>query len=377
MKHIFFIREISANMGGVETQVYRLARNFYEKGIFQPVLITSNLDAPLSRLFIESGFEVFTVDFKNLIRGSFQLNTLIKKYDVALIQSHMFRESILGRLTHILNLNVPHIFRVHTYIDCSWIPEYKKNLYHLLEKITNRLVNSYICINESARTELVNRSKVNPSKIRLVSNAVDRLTCDVVDDIPRIDTKKIAMIANLIPHKGHDILIKGLSILKQKNILIKARLIGGEKTADVNNSEDTYTNYLVDLAKRNDVFDQIDFFGYTKNVYDALEGYSIVVLPSDSEGTPNSLLEAMSVKKLVIASEVGGIPEFITDKISGFLHKPQSPGDFAGVIESVTILSADELDRIANVGYSIWNENYRTEVIINRFISCYRELGIL
>lgn len=377
MRYIFFIREISSNMGGVETQVYRLAKNFNEKNFFKPVLITTNVEAPLSKLFIENGFEVYLVDFKNLIKGAFELNKIIKKYDVALIQSHMFRESILGRLTHILNPNVHHIFRVHTYIDCSWIPEYKKLLYHVFEKITNPLIDKYICINESARSELIKRSKINSSKIRLVSNAIDKLNSEEKNDFSEANIRNIAMIANLIPHKGHDVLIKGLSILKEKNIIVNVRLIGGERTADVNNSETTYTNYLVELARKNDVLDQIEFYGYTKKVYDALKGYPIVVLPSDSEGTPNSLLEAMSVKKLIVASEVGGIPEFIKNGVTGFLHRPQSAEDFARVIEVVQMKSLEELKNIANTGYMTWKDNYKTETIINKLVNCYHEIGIV
>ena len=48
----------------------------------------------------------------------------------------------------------------------------------------------------------------------------------------------------------------------------------------------------------------------------------VFVLPSYGEGMPMSILEAMSYRIPVIATNVGGIPEVITDKVTGFLIEP-------------------------------------------------------
>jgi glycosyltransferase involved in cell wall biosynthesis len=377
MKSILFIRKTSENMGGIENQIYKLANNIYERNIFKPVLITSATNTPLALLFKENGFDVYAVAFDNPIKGACQISKIIEKNNVALIQSHMFRESIQGRLVKLFNPKIPHIFRVHTHIDCSWISSFKKNLYHLLDKSTSFLVDGYICINEFAKNELMNRTKINEEKIYLVSDAVDEIgKCDS-DEFSYRNYYKLAMISNLTPHKGHDVLIKGIRLLKDKGMDVKVRLIGGENTNIPNRTDDTFTKHLIKLSEENGVRGQIEFYGYTKDIYAALDGYPVVVLPSDSEGTPNSLLEAMSVKKLVIASEVGGIPEFIEDGISGYLHKPQSSEDFARKVELAFKKPPEELEQIAYNGYMIWSKKFKTEVIIDQLLECYVKLGII
>lgn len=69
-----------------------------------------------------------------------------------------------------------------------------------------------------------------------------------------------------------------------------------------------------------------------------LAASDIMVLPSWNEGLPNSLIEAMSCGRPVIASKVGGIPEAVQDGYTGLLHPK---GDVEAIVGAILELAAD------------------------------------
>src|SRR5690606_7980719 len=65
--------------------------------------------------------------------------------------------------------------------------------------------------------------------------------------------------------------------------------------------------------------DACRFLGARSDVYDLVCAMDVFVLPSLDEGIPMALLEAMTLRTPVVASNVGGVPEVITDGVTGLL----------------------------------------------------------
>jgi len=71
---------------------------------------------------------------------------------------------------------------------------------------------------------------------------------------------------------------------------------------------------------------QVHVLGGQEDVASFLKIADIFVLPSDTEGLPISLLEAMSSQLACLATRVGGIPELIDDRTNGILIDSAEPG---------------------------------------------------
>jgi len=78
--------------------------------------------------------------------------------------------------------------------------------------------------------------------------------------------------------------------------------------------------------------EKVRFLGLRDDIPDLLAEASILVLPSDWEGVPLTVLEAMAAGKPVVATAVGGVPELVDEGKTGFLVPPQAPDALAGAI---------------------------------------------
>lgn len=72
--------------------------------------------------------------------------------------------------------------------------------------------------------------------------------------------------------------------------------------------------------------------GARADVAQIMRGFSVFVLPSLSEGTPVTILEAMATGLPVVASRVGGVPQLVNDGQTGLLSDPADPHSLAGAI---------------------------------------------
>jgi len=137
----------------------------------------------------------------------------------------------------------------------------------------------------------------------------------------------------------------GLSEEKGINILIKAAAKLNQKTilAGEGRSESELKNLAQKLKA------PVEFCGYKsgeelKNLI--LRARAIVIPSIWPENMPLSLLESLSLGKIVIASNIGGIPEIIKDGINGFLFEAGNQESLQEKMKKVLTLSEAEREKI-------------------------------
>jgi len=120
----------------------------------------------------------------------------------------------------------------------------------------------------------------------------------------------LVCVANIVPVKGLEFLLQSCApILKEFNT--KLFLLG--------KGESDYLEIIKSEIKKLEIQDAVDFLGYRNDVSFFLQQSNLVLLFSKREGLPNVIIEAMGTGSVIIATNVGGIPEIINNNVNGFL----------------------------------------------------------
>src|SRR5690625_3455643 len=152
-KNIMIVRNDHGVHGGIENQILILSDFLLSDG-YNIHFVTNNENSVLASTLREKGVSVHILKLNKIFSSVRDLLKIVKRYDIDIIQSHMFRESIIVRFVKLFIPKIKIIFRVHTYIDASNISKVKKKLYHVLDFSTSFLVNKYISINQFNISEL-------------------------------------------------------------------------------------------------------------------------------------------------------------------------------------------------------------------------------
>lgn len=118
----------------------------------------------------------------------------------------------------------------------------------------------------------------------------------------------------------------------------------------------------------------LSYHGFRTDVADCMASVDVVVIPSVwEEAFPYSALEAMSMGRAIVASDIGGLPELVQPGVNGLLFKP---GDPAGLAGAVGALAADPaLTRLLGQrGQEIQREEYTVERMAERMLEVYQEM---
>ena len=242
-----------------------------------------------------------------------QLSLLVRDNRPDLIHCHSSKAGLLGRLAGRMQ-GVPVLFTIHGW---SWasMSGRKSQLARLIERQVAHLRDVhylYVCkaVAETGQEIL----SLRPGQGQVIYNGVpDRGRA--ASDLP--GAVRFIMPARAAYPKDHETLIRAFSALQADSRLI---LCGaGTDTAD-------FAGRIRTLAPRR--HGDIIGLGQRSDVDALLQDAHVMVLSSRSEAMPLSIIEAMSFGLPVIASNVGGIPEQVTDDVTGFLVPP---GDVAAM----------------------------------------------
>jgi glycosyltransferase involved in cell wall biosynthesis len=174
----------------------------------------------------------------------------------------------------------------------------------------------------------------------------------------------IAMVANLIPYKGHRELIEAFARVAADDPRLKLFLIGEDRGIE---------QVLIGEARRLGVADRVNLMGQRNDVPTLLTAMDLGVMSSHEEGFSNALLEKLAAGLPVVATNVGGNPEALEGMPDCILVEPQDADDLArGLAEAIGNLGADDQSR--KIRQSRVRERYSVDAMVDAYERLY--LGV-
>lgn len=190
--------------------------------------------------------------------------------------------------------------------------ELKACFYHLAEKIL-------IC--SAGLKKYFQPENFYSEKIKILPNFVDPVLSKTIVK-PEADAV-LCCTGHIAKVKGQLQLIEVVKYLKDQNLKVKLFIVGSVREENL-----TYLKKCKDLVNKYNLVDEIEFTGQVNNAVDYLNVSDIYLQPSESEGLPLSVLEALYFGLPVISYDIDGLSEAIKNNENGFLAEPQNLSEF-------------------------------------------------
>lgn len=286
------------------------------------------------------GFETKKIHFLrrsvipvNDVKAYYQVKQIIQEFKPDIVHTHGAKPGVLGRwAAH--KLGVPVILHTfHGHVFHSYFNRFVSKRIIALERKLAKISSAVIAINQTLNDELVNAYAVAPAqKVKLVKIGVETERFPDNDETKRNrfrnefyvreHTIAIGIAGRLVPVKNHSFFIEVAErVLQQStNRQLKFFIVGdgAEKANIIRRLNEKKLSYTQAGALYNPSASFV--FTSWRNDMDAVyAGLDMVLLTSLNEGTPVSLMEAMSAAKPVVSTNVGGVAELIEHGTTGFI----------------------------------------------------------
>jgi glycosyltransferase involved in cell wall biosynthesis len=229
-----------------------------------------------------------------------------------------------------------------------------------------------IAISRETKEALHATFGVPEARIRVIHNGIDACYFRPPSKSEREEARRefglkpeqpvVAFVGRTSPVKRHDLLIRAIAILRARGLEVTALCAGGGRGREA----------LSEQAAQAGVGDLVRFIGFADS-RKVLWAADVKVLPSDYEGFPLAIVEAMLCGVVPLRTPAGGAYEQIDDGVSGFIVPFDDPEALAGRL--MDILSDQALkERLAAAALVKARGEFTREKMIENTVKVYEEV---
>ena len=237
----------------------------------------------------------------------------IRNFKPHIIHTHTAKAGFLGRIASIISLQ-PSI-RVHTFhghLLNGYFGPFKRSLVVIAEKFLAFFTHQLLAVGDKVRQDLLNAGIGSKSKFGLMPPGLaigvlpDRKESRIALTLPT-NSLQCAFIGRVTQIKRPDRFLNVVSEIKKRGVILDFFIAGDGELLDI----------CQERIKREDL--PVTILGWQSDIERVLSSADMVVLTSDNEGTPLSLIQAGMAGLPVVTTNVGSVPEVVLDGITGIV----------------------------------------------------------
>ena len=309
------------NVGGPAVQVSGLMRGF-DQELFEQELLTGYCAADEADYLEKVATDVKAIRIDGLGRSIkpradltalFAIVKEIRRFKPDVIHTHTAKAGVVGRIASILSghrsvrVHTFHGHLLHGYFDPG-----KTKLVILVEKFLARFTNQLLAVGKQVQDDLITAGIGNSNKFAVMPPGLQLAKVPSKHDARiefGLDQNEIycAFIGRITQIKRPDRFLDVVAKVKSNDVKVKFIVAGaGEQL-----------QYCQDRVTNEDL--PVTFLGWREDIEVVLAAADFVILTSDNEGTPLSLIQAGMVGIPVVATNVGSTNEIVVNGKTGFL----------------------------------------------------------
>lgn len=332
MKKILFVIPASY-IAGTEKIMLSIMVGLKERGYLINCLVSGWSDGEFPKLLQEANIPLHSVKlgFVYIKKPLWTLDSLVH-YPEAFIRVRLLLRAFTPDLIYhssfrsLITLSplirkYPNILHVHDYPFAT-----KANQFFY--KLADRQAEFFIAVSGTIKKAL-EKIGVRSSKITMVFNGLtipNRMSKPT--DISHKQKIVIGIVGQIIPRKGHHVVIEALNLLRKKASFFYLNIYG--------HGDEVYIKQLKNLAKRYGLEDKINWMGFEDDQHKLYQSVDLVVVPTISP-EPFGLvaIEPTLYGKLVIAAASGGLAEIVEHRKTGLSFEPGNAENLVAILNEV------------------------------------------
>ena len=290
------------------------------------------------------------------------LRRIYKKINPDIVLHYTIKPVIYGSFAS-QKLSIPHINNITglgtVFIDPNWITFFVKILY---KKALIR--SSYVFFQNKDDYKLFIKNKLISKfiPISIIPGTGIDLDKFKLSKYPKSSTLKFLFIGRILKDKGFFEFVEVAKRIKNLGFKVDFKILGYLNAKNKTAITESEINHFQKKG-------YINYLGSSDNVIPFINDASCVVLPSYREGLPKSLLEAASIGRPIIATDVTGCRDIVSNGKNGFLCKPRNIKDLYQKVLEFISLPYQERKKLGENGREIMKKNFDEKKVIKKIIN--------